>query len=79
MTGRTILVVLAINYDEFRAWCRDSGLSPDDPEVVFVDNEYRLCGFSNIKVIRCRHWGSHPHALRISQTAEIIEQRNRPS
>ncbi|MFI0530292.1 hypothetical protein ACH3XX_09610 [Streptomyces scabiei] len=79
MTGRTMLVVLALNYDEFRAWCRDSGLRPDDREVVFVDKEDRLRGFSNIKVIRCRRWDLHPHALRISQTAEIIEQRSRPS
>lgn len=79
MTGRTILVVLALNYDEFRAWCRDSGLSPNDPEVVFVDKEDRLRGLSNIKVIRCRRWDHHPHALHITQTAEIIEQRSRPS
>lgn len=79
MTGRTILTVLALNYDEFRAWCRDSGLSLDDPEVVFVDREDRLRGFSNIKVIRCRRWDLHPDALRIAQTAEIIEQRSRPS
>lgn len=79
MTGRTILVVLALNYGEFRAWCRDSGLRPDDREVVFADREERLRGLSNIKVIRCRRWDHHRDALRISQTAEIIEQRSHPS
>lgn len=77
MTGRSVLVVLASSYDEFRAWCRDSGLSPNDPEVVFIDREDRLRGLSDIKVIRCRRWDLHPDALRITQTAEIIEQRSR--
>ncbi|MFF5984395.1 hypothetical protein ACFY78_36690 [Streptomyces olindensis] len=71
----TLLVVLASGYDEFRRWCQGSGLSPRDPDVVFVDRWDRLRGLTDVKIIRCPRWYAHPDADRIEQAVHSIEQR----
>ena len=74
---RPLLVVLAIDYREFRHWCHESGLPPNDPDVVFVDRWDRLRGLTHFKVIRCPRWHAHPDAGRIDEAIRIIEQKRR--
>ena len=77
MTGRTILVVLASGYDEFRRWCLDSGLRPDDPEVLFADRFHKLRGTSRVKVIRCRRWHEHPESHEMDAWLRAQGERHR--
>lgn len=74
--GRPILVVLAGSFNEFRAWCRDSGLRTDDPEVVYADGLRRLRGISHAKVIRCPRWYNHPEVGHMDEWARLMEQRS---
>ncbi|MGW0578602.1 hypothetical protein ACWD25_22135 [Streptomyces sp. NPDC002920] len=69
------IVVLARNFEDFRAWCRDSGLSPTDPEVVYIDRWDRLRGLGNIKVIRCPRWDQRPDVAEIDELARELERR----
>jgi hypothetical protein len=79
MTGRTNLVVLASGYDEFRRWCLDSGLRPDDPEVLFADRFHKLRGIEPTKVIRCRRHYEHPESQEIEAWLRALdERRNAP-
>ncbi|MEU6535546.1 hypothetical protein [Streptomyces sp. NPDC047000] len=74
---RPLLVVLALNYDEFRRWCRESGLSTEDRDVVYTNAPDRLHGISNAKVIRCPRWHQHHRAGDFDRQARRIEQRSR--
>ncbi|MFM9675797.1 hypothetical protein [Streptomyces brasiliscabiei] len=75
MTGRTTLAVLASGPEEFRRWCYDSGLSPRDPEVVYVDRAERLRGMTDVKFIRCHRAWEHPRVTEIEEVVRLIEQR----
>lgn len=72
-----LLLVLAATRRDFERWCLDSGLSRDDPEVVYADREAKLRGVIHIKVIRCRGWWEHPDADLIGRLADTIEQKDR--
>lgn len=75
MPSRRILAVLASNYQEFRRWCADSGLSSGDPEVKFIDRPDHLRGLSDPKIIRCRDAWKHPRIGEIEEVVDLIEQR----
>ncbi|UUU21693.1 hypothetical protein [Streptomyces sp. DSM 40750] len=74
---RPILVVLARNFEEFRFWCRDSGLRENDPEVVFASRFSKLRGISyeRVKVIRLRGWGQHPEGREMDAFLCAMEDR----
>lgn len=72
------IVVLARNARDFEAWCHDSGLSPRDPEVVYVSRWDKLRGLADVKVIRCPFWDQHPDAGLIDELARMLEQRRMP-
>lgn len=70
-----LIAVLARDVDEFRAWCRGSGLSPTDREVVFISRWEKLRGLDRVKFVRCSRWHEHPEAGRIDEGARLLESR----
>lgn len=69
------IAVLALTYQDFQAWCHASGLSPHDPEVIYISRWDKLRGLANVKVVRCPRWDQHPDAGRIDELARLLEQR----
>ncbi|WP_329390294.1 hypothetical protein [Streptomyces sp. NBC_01716] len=71
----SLIAVLACDAREFETWCRNSGLSPRDREVVYISRREKLRGLDNVKVIRCPRWDQHPDAGRIDEFVRMLEQR----
>lgn len=71
----SLIAVLACDVREFEDWCRNSGLSPRDRDVVFVSRWDKLRGLNNVKFVRCPRWYEHPDANHIDQLARMLEQR----
>ncbi|MFJ2110639.1 hypothetical protein ACIOEX_01700 [Streptomyces sp. NPDC087850] len=74
----SLIAVLARDVREFEEWCRNSGISRRDREVIFISRWDKLRGLDNVKVIRCPRWGQHPDAGRIDELARILEDRRAP-
>lgn len=74
----SVIAVLARDPLEFAEWCRSSGLSQLDREVVYISRWEKLRGLDNIKFIRCSHSHEHPDAERIEELARHLEQRRSP-
>ncbi|MFJ9038007.1 hypothetical protein ACIRF8_15610 [Streptomyces sp. NPDC102406] len=71
----SLIAVLACDYREFEEWCRNSGLSSRDRDVVFISRWDRLRGLDNVKFIRCPRWDQHPDAGHIDELVRRIEDR----
>lgn len=72
------IVVLARNAHDFQRWCRSSGLSPSDRDVVFASHPAKLLGIDSAKVIRCPGWNQRADASQLDDLARILEQRRTP-
>lgn len=71
----SLIAVLACNFHEFEQWCRNSGLSPRDRDIVYISRWDKLRGIDNAKFIRCPNWDQHPDAGRIDEIVRMLEQR----
>lgn len=71
----SLIAVLARDVREFETWCRDSGISPRDREVVYISRWDKLRGLDNVKFIRCPRWDEHPDAEQIDELARRLEDR----
>ncbi|MET9445333.1 hypothetical protein [Streptomyces sp. NPDC006610] len=71
----SLIVVLARDAREFEDWCRNSGLSPRDREVVYISRWDKLRGLDNVKFIHCPRWHEHPDAGRIDEIVRRLEKR----
>lgn len=70
-----LIAVLARDTREFEDWCRSSGLSPRDREVVYISRWDKLRGLDNVKFIRCTRWHEHPEAGQIDEIVRRLEDR----
>lgn len=73
----SLIAVLAMDVYEFEEWCRNSGLSPRDRDVVFISRWDKLRGLDSVKFIRCPRWVEHPQALEIDEIVRRLEDRRR--
>lgn len=71
----SIIAVLARDVREFEDWCRTSGLSPRDRDIVFISRWDKLRGLDTGKFIRCPRWHEHPEAGQIDEIVRRLEER----
>jgi hypothetical protein len=71
----TRTVVLAGSLAQFRLWCRQNGVDPRAPNVVYAASSQGFAGLAEARVIRCGTWHLRPDARELDRAARTFEER----
>lgn len=66
--------VIAGNYREFTDWCREQGISPRDPGVLYATPE-SLRGHNDVEVRRTGSWAERDDLADIEDVLRLVNRR----
>lgn len=68
------VAVIAGNYRQFTGWCRDQGIHPHSPQVIYAASPSRLRGYSDLKVERVGTWHERDDLREIEEELRIVNR-----